>query len=138
MAAPKRATELTEAERKERNRLYKHNERHRDNNAYARAQRRAMQRVVKWFQQERAGTWARWLREEVEAERAKGIAAKKYKPHAGFTYAPQNCPHNGGEFAVGVTTACTLCGQLMGTQSVNDADRDELDLMIGGVRPEEL
>lgn len=133
---------MTDDERKARNRLYQHTRRHKDNNAYARAQRRVQQRAAAWFKENKLGTWERWMREELEAERQRGKegTVAKYAPIKGFTNSRDTCDHGGDDgsrFAIGVAVACTLCGNIMGTVHVDDSERDELDVMIGGIRPEE-
>jgi hypothetical protein len=138
----KRETPLTTEERRERDRAYQHKSRHKNNNAYARANRRLLQRCGEYVRENHKALYTRWQREElaVEEERRRAGLAKKYAPilaeHGPFVFSREDCPHSEGTFAIGVAVACSLCGTIQGTVGVEtDEDMDALNDIIRGVSP---
>lgn len=131
---------ITDEERKQRNRVYQHQAKHRTNNLEPRVRRRVQERCYKWFQENKAGTLERWKNEEraAEAKRIKDGTAKAYTPILGFANAVENCDHGDPKkdrYSIGVTVACSLCGCAMGSVRVSSDQLNELDDMIGGNPP---
>lgn len=122
MAFPKREKPLTDDERKARNRLYQHNRRHRTNNSYPRAYRRAGQRAIKWFQENREGTWHRWLNEELACDED-----TPYQPLRNPVTGAIRCLHDGKKHIIGFTVGCDICGKAVGSVTIGKSDREHLN-----------
>lgn len=127
MANRKRDTPLTDEERKARNRKYQHTRRHKTDNNYSRAYRRAGQRAIKWFQQNKESTWHTWLKQEQEV-----LEVNPYSPGAvfgkdGAAAGSAVCIHDGDKTIIGLTVGCDLCGKAVGSVSLDEDVRQEMN-----------
>lgn len=123
MANRKREVPLTPAEKLERNRVYQQRRREKTNNGYARAYRRASQRATKWFQENREGTWHRWLNEELAVDEDTPYTALR-DPKTGNIV----CMHDGGRHIIGFTVQCDMCAHAIGSVAIDDDElRTELN-----------
>ena len=125
MAYPKRKVPLTDEEKKERNRQYQNKRRHKTNNGYARAYRRASQVAVQWFIEHKRAQWDKMLEEELSKVETKPYThnGPKAMIHDGeITF----CDHS-DRVIVGFSTACTICGKLLGSVEIEELDRNRLN-----------
>lgn len=125
MAYPKREEPLTDEEKKARNRQYQHTRRHKTNNGYSRAYRRAGQRAIQWFKDNEPNQWAKWVAEELDIVEDNPYAPlRSNKPG---TKGEVVCMHDGTKTIIGFTVGCNLCGKSVGSVSIEDTDRKNLN-----------
>lgn len=117
----KREVPLTDEEKKERNRQYQHNRRHKTNNGYARAYRRTGERVIEWFKQTNRPRWDKWLEEELSK-----VESRPYTPGVNGKMGHGNhhvgCDHP-SRVIIGFVTGCTVCGCILGATEIEERDR---------------
>lgn len=125
MANRKREKPLTDEERKARNRAYQHKRRHKSDNGYSRAYRRAGQRAIQWFKDNKPREWTRWLSEEQEIAEVNPYTPlySKDPAHKGEIL----CLHDGDKQVIGLTVGCLLCGRSVGSVAIDDEVRKELN-----------
>lgn len=125
MANRKRPQPLTDEEVKARNRAYQHKRRHKTDNGYSRAYRRAGQRAIQWFKDNKPAEWATWLAQEqtVAEENPYTPLYSKDPAHKGEIL----CMHDGDKQIIGLTVGCLLCGRAVGSVTIDDEVRKELN-----------
>jgi len=135
MANHRRATPLTEAEKKARNRRYAARRRHKTNNSYSRAYRRAAQRAVKYVQRYHNAIWIQYLDEELERGEKGDSTTFKHSDTKfdGSRSSRESCEHNGDVFVMGVGIGCAICGQALGEQQLTTEQRITIADLIGAV-----
>lgn len=100
---------MTPEQVRERDRGYQQKRRERSNNGYARAYRRATQRLVKWAQQEKPDLWQSFLDQE--------IAVGEAVP--GAPYKPAKCTHMLNVVG-GAVYVCDTCGAQTDIKELSD------------------
>ena len=117
----KREKPLTLEEKRAANRKYRHTANHKKNNMTARAHNRAARLAAQWVQKEHPAKWAALV---VEARKIEEKNDAAYVPHS-VKFAGKQCPHSNLQ-AVGITTRCTDCGEIIGSIAVMDPANKQL------------
>jgi hypothetical protein len=117
----RREPPLTPDEKRARDRRYRHVSNHKKNNLAARAHNRAARLAAQWVQDKHPDRWKALV---AEARQIEEDNLTKYVPHH-VRFGGRQCPHDHLE-AIGITTKCTDCGQIIGTVAVTIEENRQL------------